>query len=137
MGAQPALPRSDEAAAGAAPDDSSSPTPERRPAFRLVPALAVVVALWWGQVVLIPLVLSVLISYALDPFVSRLEFLYIARPFAVPLVLITLFGRPCGRLQAIGQERCEGAASCARAGKGGKGRSGNHSCAGRGRVRSH
>jgi predicted PurR-regulated permease PerM len=65
-------------------------TPERRPAIRLVPALAVIVGLWWGQVVLIPLVLSVLVSYALEPFVSRLGTLHIARPVAVPMVLVAL-----------------------------------------------
>src|ERR1700719_1791189 len=64
--------------------------PERRPAIRLVPTLAVIVGLWWGQVVLIPLVLSVLVSYALEPFVSRLGFLHIARSIAVPLLLVTL-----------------------------------------------
>jgi predicted PurR-regulated permease PerM len=85
------LPPSDHAA-GAAADLSAPATPERRPAIRLVPALAVIVALWWGQVVLIPLVLSVLISYALEPFVSRLGALHIARPIAVPLLLVTLLG---------------------------------------------
>jgi predicted PurR-regulated permease PerM len=58
----------------------------------VVPALAVVVGLWWGQVVLIPLVLSVLVSYALEPFVNRLGSLHIARPFAVPLLLMALLG---------------------------------------------
>jgi predicted PurR-regulated permease PerM len=40
---------------------------------------------------IIPLVLSILISYALAPFVSRLESLHIARPFAVPLFASLLF----------------------------------------------
>src|SRR5215831_7336977 len=34
---------------------------------RIVPILAVIGALWWGQVVLIPIVLALLISYALEP----------------------------------------------------------------------
>lgn len=76
----------------AAPDILPSVTPERRPAVRLVPALAVVVALWGGQIVLIPLVLSVLLSYALEPFVGRLVSLHIARPLAVPLLLMALLG---------------------------------------------
>jgi predicted PurR-regulated permease PerM len=79
-------------AAGPASDASTAVTPERRPAIRLVPALAVIVGLWWGQVVLIPRVLSVLVSYALEPFVSRLGSLHIARPVAVPLLLVTLLG---------------------------------------------
>jgi hypothetical protein len=66
--------------------------PERRPAIRVVPALAVILGLWWLQVVLIPLVLSVLVSYALEPFVSRMGSARIARPFAVPLLLIVLLG---------------------------------------------
>jgi predicted PurR-regulated permease PerM len=67
--------------------------PAERPAgIQLVPTLAVIAALWWGQVVFIPLVLSLLISYALEPFVSRLTSLHIARPLAVPLLLIALVG---------------------------------------------
>ena len=66
--------------------------PERRPGIRLVPALAVIVGLWWAQVVLIPLVLSVLVSYALEPFVSRMGSAHIPRPIAVPLLLIALVG---------------------------------------------
>jgi predicted PurR-regulated permease PerM len=66
--------------------------PERRPRIRVVPAFAVIVGLWWAQVVLIPLVLSVLISYALEPFVSRMASAHIARPVAVPLLLIALVG---------------------------------------------
>jgi predicted PurR-regulated permease PerM len=66
--------------------------PGRRLGFRLVPTLAVIVALWWGQIVIIPLVLSVLVSYALEPFVSRMGSARIARPVAVPLLLIVLVG---------------------------------------------
>ena len=40
--------------AAAESDISTAVTPERRPAIRLVPALAVIVGLWGGQVVLIP-----------------------------------------------------------------------------------
>jgi predicted PurR-regulated permease PerM len=79
-----------EPATGAASDSSTPVTPERRPSIRLVPALAVIVGLWWAQVVLIPLVLSVLVSYALEPFVSRMGSIHIPRPLAVPLVLTAL-----------------------------------------------
>jgi predicted PurR-regulated permease PerM len=74
----------------AAPEASAQTSVERRPAIRLVPALLVIVGLWWGQVVLIPLVLSVLISYALEPFVSRLVALHIPRPLAVLVLLLTV-----------------------------------------------
>jgi predicted PurR-regulated permease PerM len=79
----------------AAADATHTPlpvAPARRHAIQVVPALAVIAGLWWGQVVLIPLVLSVLASYALEPFINRLGSLHIARPFAVPLVLVTLLG---------------------------------------------
>ena len=63
---------------------------ERRPAIRVVPALLLIVGLWWGQAVLIPLVLSVLISYALEPFVSRLVRLHLPRPVAILVLLLAL-----------------------------------------------
>src|ERR1700730_5229574 len=66
--------------------------PERRPGIRLVPALAVIVGLWWAQIVLIPLVLSVLVSYALEPIVSRMGSAHVGRAFAVPLLLVALVG---------------------------------------------
>jgi predicted PurR-regulated permease PerM len=54
--------------------------------------LAVIVGWWWTQVVLNPLVLSVLITYALEPLVTRLEAAHIVRPLAVPLLLMALVG---------------------------------------------
>ncbi len=60
------------------------------PWVRIVPALAVVVAIWWAQAVLIPFVLSVLISYALEPLVKFLESHRIPRAAAVPVLLMTL-----------------------------------------------
>ena len=56
----------------------------------MVPALLLIVGLWWGQAVLIPLVLSVLISYALEPFVSRLVRLHLPRPVAILVLLLAL-----------------------------------------------
>jgi predicted PurR-regulated permease PerM len=49
------------------------PTPPagKIPALRVVPTLAVVAALWAGQIVLIPIVLSLLISYALEPLAEQ------------------------------------------------------------------
>lgn len=60
--------------------------------WRIVPALAVVVALWAGKVLLIPIVLSILISYALEPLVARLEQWHVPRALAVPILLIALLG---------------------------------------------
>jgi predicted PurR-regulated permease PerM len=57
---------------------------------RIVAAIVIVAALWWGQVVFVPLVLSVLISYALEPLVARLESRVLPRSVAVPVLLATL-----------------------------------------------
>ena len=57
-----------------------------------VSVLAIVAMLWWGQAVLIPVVLSVLISYALEPLVVRLGAWHLRRVLAVPLLLTTLIG---------------------------------------------
>lgn len=60
------------------------------PYVRILAALAVVATLWWGQAVWIPLVLSVLISYALEPVVAFLASHHLPRAIAVPLLLIVL-----------------------------------------------
>jgi predicted PurR-regulated permease PerM len=76
----------------AAADAATSIVQERRPVIRLLPAFAVIVGLWWAQVVFIPIVLSLLISYALEPLVIRLGALRIPRVLAVPLLLVSLIG---------------------------------------------
>jgi predicted PurR-regulated permease PerM len=68
-------------------------TATRRPADRLIPyarvvvALAVIVGLRWGQAVWIPLVLSVLISYALEPIVAFMAAHHVPRMAAVPALM--------------------------------------------------
>ncbi len=59
---------------------------------RLLALLAFVVTLWWCQVFLIPIVLSILISYALDPLVERLVSWRVPRALAALLVMCTLAG---------------------------------------------
>src|SRR5262249_31896578 len=59
-------------------------------AARILAILAVVAALWWAQTLLVPIVLSVLISYALEPAVAGLEARRLPRALAVPLLLIAL-----------------------------------------------
>jgi predicted PurR-regulated permease PerM len=68
---------------------------------RVVPALAVVAALWWGQAVLIPVVLSVVISYALEPFIARVECRYVTRAVAVPVVLAIVVAGSVGTAYAL------------------------------------
>src|SRR5690606_39235965 len=46
----------------------------------------------WAQPVLLPLVVAVLISYTLDPLVSGLERIHIARPLGAAMVLLALVG---------------------------------------------
>jgi len=82
------------------PDVSSATSPKGRPlrealttieraasSIRIVPVLMVVGALWWGQAVLIPLLVGVLISYALEPPVAQLETWRIPRAVGAPLLL--------------------------------------------------
>src|SRR5258708_16016164 len=71
-----------------------TPPPAKRAArrWRIIPTLAVVAALWAGQVLLIPIVLSILISYALEPLVSRLGRWHVPRALAAPILLIALLG---------------------------------------------
>ena len=58
--------------------------------FRIVPVLLGIGLLWWGQAVLIPVVMSVLVSYALEPPVARFEKWGLPRWLGVPLVLLVL-----------------------------------------------
>jgi predicted PurR-regulated permease PerM len=58
--------------------------------MRILAALAIVVALWWARDVCIPVVLSVVVSYALEPLVALLESWRLPRPMAVPVVLTAL-----------------------------------------------
>lgn len=70
-----------------------APVTSGRPDYsRIVPALAIVAALWWGQAVLIPIVLSVLISYALEPAIAWLHARGLPRSIAVPVLITMLLG---------------------------------------------
>lgn len=54
--------------------------------------LAVIFALQWAQVVLIPLMLGVMISYALSPVVNLMEKWHIPRVLGAALLLLTIVG---------------------------------------------
>jgi predicted PurR-regulated permease PerM len=58
--------------------------------LRLVPVLLVIALLWWAQAVLIPVVMSILVSNALEPAVARLEKWGVSRVIGVPFLLIVL-----------------------------------------------
>ncbi|MEO5574434.1 MAG: AI-2E family transporter [Gammaproteobacteria bacterium] len=59
-------------------------------ALTVLAVLAVIFALHWAQQVLIPLVLSILLSYALGPLVTRLEKWKIPRALGAAVVLIAI-----------------------------------------------
>jgi predicted PurR-regulated permease PerM len=72
------------------PLDSELPPPERSWTATIAVPLMLIAALWWAQTVVIPVVISLLISYALEPTIARLEFLRVPRAVGVPLVLLLL-----------------------------------------------
>ncbi|MEO5702613.1 MAG: AI-2E family transporter, partial [Gammaproteobacteria bacterium] len=65
-------------------------TDPRNVALGVLAVLAVIFTLHWAQQVLIPLVLSILISYALGPLVTRLEKWKIPRFLGAAVVLIAI-----------------------------------------------
>ena len=66
------------------------PTDVRSAALTILAVIAVIAVLQFAQSVLIPIVLGVLISYALDPIVSRLVRWRVPRPLAAAGLLLTL-----------------------------------------------
>jgi predicted PurR-regulated permease PerM len=69
------------------PLDAELPPPERSWTTMIAVPLMLIVALWWAQAVVIPVVVSLLISYALEPTIARLELLRIPRQIGASLVL--------------------------------------------------
>ena len=61
-------------------------------ALTMMGAAAAMFILWWAQEVFIPIVLSVLVSYALDPVVTWLERVRVPRIVAAAMVVSTLVG---------------------------------------------
>ena len=64
-----------------------------RTAAAILAATVTVAALWWARAVFVPLLLAVLISHALEPFVAWFERLHCPRPIAVFLAVL-FFTRP-------------------------------------------
>ena len=72
-------------------DRASIETAEiRKTPLRWIAVLVFVGVLWWAQDVVIPVVVSVLVSYALEPTVARLERWHVRRVFGVPILLAAL-----------------------------------------------
>jgi predicted PurR-regulated permease PerM len=70
----------------------------------LLTAIVVVVTLYFGRVVFVPLALAFLFSLLLAPAVSALEWIRLPRLIAVPLVLLAVFGALGGLAYKTSQE---------------------------------
>ncbi len=92
-----------EAAQAVEPDVTAAPQPEsgsilqvavdgRNAAVTVIAVIAGVLLLQYAEAVFIPLVLGLLISYALDPAVTRLERLRIPRALGAAALMIALVG---------------------------------------------
>jgi len=66
------------------------PTDVRSAALTILAVIGVVLALQYAQAMIIPIVLGVLISYALEPMVAALTRLRLPRPLAAALVILML-----------------------------------------------
>ena len=68
------------------------PVDIRSAALTILAVLAIILMLQYAQAVIIPIVLGLLISYALDPVVAALEKRHVPRPAAAALLLIAVVG---------------------------------------------
>lgn len=62
----------------------------RKTSLRWIAAVVFVGVLWWAQDVVIPVVVSILVSYALEPAVARLEKWHLRRAIGVPILLTAI-----------------------------------------------
>src|SRR5262249_43275046 len=67
-------------------------------------ALAVVYVLQWMQSVLIPVVIGILVAYALEPYVSMLAKIKIPRAIGAALVLTIVVGAASGATYALADQ---------------------------------
>ena len=72
--------------------DMRMPTDIRSMALTVLAGLAILLVVQYAQAFLIPIVLGILISYALEPVVGWLERRRVPRPLAAAIVLLTLVG---------------------------------------------
>jgi predicted PurR-regulated permease PerM len=68
---------------------------------RIVAVCALLAAVWWAQAILVPLVLSVLLSYALEPLVVRLGAWHLPRRVVVPVLLALLLAIASGVIYGL------------------------------------
>jgi predicted PurR-regulated permease PerM len=75
--------------------------PANLPALRLLTVVLTVGVLWLAQDVVVPLVVSLLVSYALEPAVARLEAWHVRRVVGVPILIAALIASVLGGAYAI------------------------------------
>ena len=80
-------PIDDETPLPPAGDEPREASVNTTPSMRFVAAMVGVAVLWWAQALLIPVVLAILASYALEPAVKWLVSIHVRRAFGVPLLL--------------------------------------------------
>lgn len=68
------------------------PVEARGLALGILAVLAAVVALWWAQAFLVPLLLGIIISYTLNPLVAWLEQVKIPRVVGTLVVMVSVLG---------------------------------------------
>jgi predicted PurR-regulated permease PerM len=81
--------------ADVAPVEAKAPVDVRSLALTIVAVIAALLLLQYAQTVIIPVVLGILISYALDPPVERLAQLRVPRPIGAALVLLLVVAAGC------------------------------------------
>src|SRR5215212_958820 len=81
-----------------------APVGIRSLSLTIVAIVAAVVALQYGQLFFIPLVISVLVSYALDPVVSWIARHRVPRALAAAVVLTIVVGTVCGGAYTLRNE---------------------------------
>jgi predicted PurR-regulated permease PerM len=99
----------DQAAQAVAPQDVtpasdatvSMPVDIRNAALTMMAALALIVMLQYAQAMIIPVVLGILISYALEPIVARLVRAHVPRPLGAAIVLLLLVSSVCWLLYSL------------------------------------
>jgi predicted PurR-regulated permease PerM len=80
---------------------SSLQTVVHSAALTILAAIGAVLVLQYAQAMIIPIVLGVLISYALDPMVTALTRLRLPRPLAAAIVIVTISGAAGGLLYSL------------------------------------
>lgn len=76
----------------------------RSTALLILTSIAALYFIDWAQPILLPLVVSVLISYALDPLVSLLDAIRVPRPVGAAVVLVAMIGVLAGASVPLQQE---------------------------------